>query len=511
MMRDNIFNSPDQVNYNLNQGIFRNKFYYGKVVNSGDKATDAIVFSDGKYVVDRSRQKRDKNPDDENKNEIKECGLEYKYGLFNVGTFWSNQSIDKFVNGEAPQVNARELYSKIREQFEYFIDVKDPRIFSVSAVYDIGTYCFEIFSAYAYLFYNSEKESGKTKKMKLHELMCFGAVNATSPTESALFRVCALRKPTLVIDDYEQIEEDRQKMIGQILKVGYKRGGQTIRSEKILDRFEPTIYPVYSPKIIGNTTDLDSITLTRCIVIRLLKTATSKGSREPNENNPIWQNIRDDCYLFIMQNWEEIQEIYQKYESTKFNNRNLELVKGILSIASLISKDVHDEIEGFLEDSFEDRDIEITCNDWHYLLFQRIAENVKSDDWYAVSVVSEWCAADITISNTKSRARWIGKTLSKIPLFKKRRIAAGMGYHLTKKAIVEYMRIHGYPIPEPNPNAPKFTTYRDEPIIENELAPYGQCDVCKQPSFLKYKRKETEISYCEECVQNQPKSLGDFV
>ncbi len=446
-MGKELFEKPEIRIQNLSQGMYDGKFYYGKVVRIGEQKVDTLILSSRVCLADYSEIRM--NGMGFGQNEITDAGFHYRHGLMEMPYRWSNHSAYSFLNGDSLEVNPKILFNRIREVLEYYMDVHDERILDLIAVYILGTYCYSLFNSYGYLFFNCERESGKTKLMMLIELMCFNPVNATNPSESALFRACEYTKPTLLIDDYEKIEDEKQKIINQILKVGYKKGGQTIRTEKRNGKYEPVLFDVYSPKVISNTGELDSITLTRCIVLRLLKTKTEKGKLEPVDMDPKWQDIRDQGYLFTMQHWAEILQNYREYHSGKFNNRNLELVKGTLAIAKLIDDGLHDKIEDFLAETFTDRDLQIQEGDWEFTLFQRIGEQVTAERHYAVSEISEWCVGHIVLDSTKpgSLPRWIGKKLSKVPIFKKRHMAQGMEYYLSPSIVRDYLERRGHSIP----------------------------------------------------------------
>jgi hypothetical protein len=308
----------------------------------------------------------------------------------------------------------------------------------------------------------------------------------------------------LLIDDFEKIEDEKQPAIMQILKIGYKRDGQTIRTEKIKDRFEPQVFDVYSPKVISNTGGLDSITVSRCIVIRLLKTKTKKGSLEPDEYDSIWQRIRDQCYSFVLQNWEKIRANYLNYKTEAFNNRKLELVRGVLAVAETISPEIAKNLEGFLKQSFEDRDLQDVTNDWSFILFSSMLERVQEERFYAVSEIGEWCKYKIGIEKDAALVRWIGKTLSKISLFKKRRVGSGVEYFLTKDLVKDYMERTGYPI-DTTLTTPT-TQYKGDEVREMKDPILDTCFTCKQQKFVKWTSvKVIGRNYCQECFEGSKK------
>ncbi len=511
-MIENIFKNKEPKFYHLAQGIHNNNFYFGKVVYIKNQPTDCIVLSNKQYLVDYNRIntiKEEKGADNKIKkfkgplgdNQIKLAGINYRNNLLEQNTFWSNESINQFITNESEPINKRNLFYEIKNTYDYYLDVKDPRIFDIMTCFVIGTYCFTMFDAYGYPFVNSEKNSGKTKLTNITGYLAFNAINATNPTESALFRLCEANKPTFIIDDYEKIDDDKQRYINQILKTGYKKGGQTMRTESRNNMFSVKLFDLYSPKIINNTGDIDDITLSRCFIIRLLRTKTEKGKRSPDENDDIWQEIKNKIYTFIIQNWKAIYEIYKNYQSSKFNNRDLEVSKGILSVAKYIGDDIHQNIEDYLSDSFDDRDYIDYSTNKHYLLFKTIHDHIDTSDYYTVKQIESWLNKDPENFPTyKNYSYWVGKTLSKIPIFKKnkKKKARGREYFISKDILEDYMGRQGYPFEDTLENIIEFNKDKlkelNEPIRDN-------CYNCKILQYVKYTSiLTTGRNYCDTCV-----------
>lgn len=497
----NLLGFEDTKKQCLSQGIYKDHWYFGKCIELNDRPVDSIIFDDGRVYLNMKQSFTLKDKEFITaRNQIKELGIEYSDSLMPVKNTWSQVGLKNFVeklktssvdsvdsvgenelglnsllssekraqiryllihnienNGTTltytttSQTTLTTLLTTLKNIQEFFMDVSDKRVFTITSLYIICTYCFELFNAIGYLFFCSDSGSGKTKYADIIRFLSFSSINATNPSEAVLFRILQQTRGTLLIDDYENIDDKRKGAIDQILKVGYKRGGQTIRAEKIGDSYVPKFFDVYSPKIITNTIGLDSITYSRCIPIHLLKTTTNKGMLDPSEFDDIWGKVRDQCYEFVMFNWKEIRDAYFSLRVEELNNRDLELVKPLLALAKFFGDDIFEETKSYLLKIFRERDMYDFGDDWDFVLFDSIRDyfgdsgSIKSE-WLTSNEILDLMMQRLTIDegNAKPSVRWIGRTLGRIDLIEKRRLAKGMQYRFDTNSLHKYMKARGW-------------------------------------------------------------------
>jgi len=518
---ENVFTGRKEYEeHNINQGVFKEHFYFGKVINMEDQLVEGVVFDDGStatnwedYLVEQAiidgngKEKRKMLP--YGSNQIKDLGFNYHNKIIPQKNAWSNVSIDSYIknlsvgsvvgvcakpvqvrgtntytvgglyanNNKSKNVSVltigttyiptqatllhlgKSLFETIISILDQYMDVPDRRSLMLAASFVIGSYCFSLFDAVGYIFFNSDKESGKTKFATLISLMGFHSVNCSSPSEAALFRITSLTMGLMVIDDFENISEEKKNALLQILKVGYRKEGRIIRVEKKKDMFVPKMFDCYCPKIVTNTTTLDAITLSRCIPIHLMKTLTDKGKLYPREKDKGWQAVRDMCHLFVLDNWKLIQKTYEEYSCDVLNNRDLELVKGYLSIVKVVDESWHDGLLEYLVECFKDRETVDMSGSWAYALFDlMLGLGTEEGRWLKTKaiaddlrykIVSEASCEDEKEFKQKKGGklptpRWVGRTLSKIPCFKKRRVGAGVEYFVSIRIVEDYMKIKGF-------------------------------------------------------------------
>lgn len=481
-MRQFVMNAKDITYQSLAQGEFKEHWYFGKQVDVDGKKVDCIIFDNGEVLVNEQQLAKSKKEVDEFVNHIKEAGLHYSKPLIQLENKWSSGSIESFIQcssvGKCSYLSMRvkeaifepddksatlttlhtlttlttqtPIYNTITTLQLHYMDLNNPKLVTLTSCYILATYCYELFDAIGYLFFCSDSGSGKTKWAQIIQYCSFNSMNATNSSESALFRMTEQSKGLLCIDDYENIEEDKKNTIDQLLKVGYKKGGQTCRSEKVGDNYVPTFYDVYCPKLITNTVGLDSVTYSRCIPLHLLKTTTDKGRLNPVGKNKVWQNIRDACYVWVMNNWKQVKANYKVIDVPALNNRDLELVKPLLAVAKVIGEDVYKELEALVVELFDNRDMFDFTNDWDYVLFQALHNyfiSTQGEAWTSTKDCLDLMLQDMHFDSddkVKPSVKWVGKVMSRIDLFKKRRMSAGIQYALSKELLEKYMGARGW-------------------------------------------------------------------
>lgn len=500
-------NNPTKYS-NLAMGIKDGLFYYGKIIEYEDNQIETIILSDKRILANYCvlNTKADKRP-----NEINEFGIYYKDIPINTeNNDWSNLSITTFINSTDKLTDKKELFNRLKAQINKYMDIYDPRISSMIACWCMGTYIFDLFSGYGYILLTSQKDSGKSKLLKIIGLLSRNSLFFSSPSESVLFRMIHGNRPTLLIDDFETLRnEERTHYILQILKIGIDEDGAIPRNEKYKDTFIPKKFNCYCPKALTNTCSLDPITLSRCITINLLPTNSEKGKLKPNKNDVIWQRIRDDCHIFIMENYKEILDIYYNSDFGGLNSRQLDTTRGLLSIAKFIDESVFQEVLDYLKESFGDRDLQDLSNDWEYLLFKQLSEKVPTEKWHSIKEIDNWLKEVATPTDyNKGFNQYIGSVLSKLPsLFKKQRYNDGIKYLITPESVQEYMKLKKYPCTLVDSQDSLSTLdFKDEKFRK---LPSEILDTCVNCNLRKYVCYTSTVirgrNICEDCVKSEDK------
>jgi len=443
------------IHHNLNQGEHKGNWYFGKLFPYTNEdheifgeEREGIIISNKEMRINKLKIKRTKDGIEFlGKNEIKDHGLNYRHQLEVNKNFWSNKRIKKWINDDLKK-DGFEIYNKIKDKISYYMDVEDERIFDITACWIIGTYCYELFESYGYLYFNALRESGKSKFKKILRLTGFNGQEASSITEASFFRTIENTKGVLCIDEYERMDTERKKATDLLLNAGIEKGSTVKRVDTDVKPKRNRDYDVYCPKIICNITGLDPVTQSRCITIKLRKTSTKKGNRKPATNDPIWQELRDDCYELIMIHWEDIKDIYKRYKSD-LPNRAEDVWLPVLIIAKFFN--VENSVLEYAKENMKSSKLDEIEYDRTYSILKELLDyaliSEKEVKQFHTFQLAEYLKDKINFGE-KNPERVTGWHLTNLNIFKKSRDEKGILYELSKGKILLAMISRDYPIPK---------------------------------------------------------------
>jgi hypothetical protein len=213
----------------------------------------------------------------------------------------------------------------------------------------------------------------------------------------------------------------------------------------VREKYVPTKFEVFSPKAIVTYKGLEDVLSDRSISIVMLRSENKDIlNTEIDENNPIWEKIRNCLYAFALKNWREIRKLYNSYPKISFiEGRAWELWKPLLVLINYIYgeeetinfclKYVKPKIEETIEDG-------ITSPEG--LLLTALSLNVVEDNFYTASEIKNWVLE--IIKNEQGDEKdipkwltndWIGSTLSKQFNIPRKKYGGKKRYYLTKDTI----------------------------------------------------------------------------
>jgi len=420
-------------------------------------------------------------------------------------------------------VDPTQLLTQLLKILSTYIEFDDPRYYTLTAIWIIGTYFYKRFSAYPYLFINAIKRSGKTKLLTVLSLLTYNAVFSANMSTSSLFRLTQSAGATTLADETEDLNDPERKAdFRQLFNSGYKRGAVVYRSEKgPNDTWVPTPYDPYSPKGLANIKGLEDVLEDRCLPITM-KRGRNKAiiNRDVPIDDLIWLELRNTLSRFYLQEWAAIGQEYEDttdvdsvvsacsacsvgiggVENKKniFSGRDWELWRPLLSIAKkyffILSTPLEPTLttlptlptplESLLTlavDIITEKQAENVTDTGEALLMMGLLALVQKDAWYGLNDIK--AAASLYSDELPKwfNNTWIGRALKRLSFKEKRRRGRGMEYRFTPETVKDMADRMAVELPP------------DEPTKEKPTPPPGLEDYADDdPNIEHLKRVATE-------------------
>jgi hypothetical protein len=198
--------------------------------------------------------------------------------------------------------------------------------------------------------------TGKTKAMDISRQITLNATPVmVNPSESTLFRETQDKRPTKYIDEAEKLFRFQKGNVepdsrAELINASFTASGTVPRQEKIGERFKTVYYHTYSSTMIGSINGMFGATEDRAIIQTTIKAQNedARGELEPrnDEDESIWQEIRDELYIFALQNWQQVENKYRQFKDseTELKKRDLQIWRPLLSIADLVDSEVYERV-----------------------------------------------------------------------------------------------------------------------------------------------------------------------
>jgi hypothetical protein len=367
------------------------------------------------------------------KEELSKLKLRLKHSVVKLPNRWSLQSIKDWLDGKA-SVDPQELYIAIKTSFETYIEFEDSTVYDFLTLWTIGTYFFDVFNAYPYLYIGGMKQVGKTKLLTLLSLLCHNAIFSNNISTASAFRLIQSGRCTLLMDETEKLRNpEREIDFRNMLYAGYKKGALVYRTHK--DTLKPEPFEVYSPKALANIRGLEDVLEDRCITVIMKRGKNLEiVNREIPLESEVWPKIRDTLYVFYLSYFNELSELSEQVNllrETDLKQRDLEVWKPILTLALFFSKHfsgLFQKISEFAKRKAEEKEVENRTEALDLILAQTLALIIKNDAYYKVKQIKDVMAENFDEPQKWLTSRWIGNSLRRLGFTEKRRVGTGYEY-----------------------------------------------------------------------------------
>jgi hypothetical protein len=239
--------------------------------------------------------------------------------------------------GPAPATGR--LLERVRELLRRYLVLPSEHTERALALWVLHTWAFDAARITPYLFIRSaEPESGKTRVLEVLRLVCRTAKRASTITEAALYQAVEAWKPTLLLDEVDNVftgRGDREVALCAVLNDGYELGGTALRGTQDM---EPREFSVFCPKAMSgiDTGRMPDTLRSRCIVITMKKRLASEPVERfyPQDIAEQIDALRDDLEHWAGEHLEALAA-FRPAPIMEISDRTDETWRLLLAVASL--------------------------------------------------------------------------------------------------------------------------------------------------------------------------------
>lgn len=431
-------------------GEHNGHYFFGSVLQEGEKKVPIVVLDNGEVYWDyKEKTEEGWRVDYQIKNKF---GLNYRYILFDdcIDNLWSNKSIKEFISGKSPQQTFEKMFEAIKNKNKELIYHIDDRIHSFVACDIISNYFYPLFNAKGRTYFQADFGSGKSRQSLIYQKLSFNSLFASNISPASFERVIESTGGSIIVDNFDNVNEELKKAILQIIEVYYKKGGKNIKATG--QNHKPTAFNGYSPLVINNIVGLPEVSESRCNKIQMIKSEDkSIVDVKINEKDEFWSETKDNLHILALQNWEEVKETYDELEVEELSDRDLERAEAVLTIAKCIGEEVYKELLEFLVEILQNQSVRDVQDKWEFILFEYLNEVVKEGKKEVkIKDITEAQSPRIITNPNKERedklkfSQYCGKVLRSIPLFKPRILDGYPIYEIDRTDLTNIIKIKGY-------------------------------------------------------------------
>ena len=343
---------------------------------------------------------------------------------------WSQESVNSFKDGTATIPEPTAIFEEIKGHFKRNIELNNGKHYDYLTLWQVGTYCFQLFNTYPYVYLNGPSQSGKTKLLTLCSVLSFNGQLSLHMNPAGIFRMVEGSNCSLFIDEREELATRvRSSEFRTMLLGGYKKGATVQRMVRDDDgNFDPEEYAVYSPKMLANINGIDNVLESRCYTIIMERgNDPEKTNRDVTIDDPAWQQTRDKLFLFIMKNWKAIRQAYAEITNVaNVTGREWALWKPIFAIAKFFGASALEDMKALAVATAEQRRID-SAEEHENILIETLLRMVTETGYYRLVDIKESFGSYFEGNNFLTE-QYIGALLRRFGFTDKRRRNYGYVY-----------------------------------------------------------------------------------
>lgn len=365
-----------------------------------------------------------------------------------------NQDTEEIEKNPALEI-LRQLFKEIRSIYARYVEFVDYGAYDFFPCWIIGTYIFDWFESFPYVYLHAPKRSGKTKALSLTSKLASNSIFSVNVSQASLYRVIEERNPTLFIDEADYLSSEEKAELYKILNAGYKKGAVVLRCDSAGKKIELKDWHVYCPKMLASVEELKEQFIDRCITFNLLRSRNKEIANSIIRENiddkgikwEIWRSgIREQIPKIkelISQNFEELDS---DERMEKIIGRDRELWLPILAIAKTLGSEIYANLINLALDKVE-KTKEQEKESIEHGIINELLIIVKEDSWIFVRDV--WVALKSKQEWEWVNIRYIGKVMKRLN-FQFRHSEQGSSYLIKLAELKELARKYGVDIADVN-------------------------------------------------------------
>jgi hypothetical protein len=189
-----------------------------------------------------------------------------------------------------------------------YVHFHNPSDADAGALYVLGTHCFDCFDLFPFFGITAPAEdSGKTTLEKWFGRLVARPLPTSNITPAALFRLIAMFKGTLLIDEMDTFLNPDSELYG-ILNSGHDREMAFV-TRTVGDDHEPRNFSTWCPRIWAMIGLPQRTVVSRSIMTRLLRKPPGEQLErlpKPRRMGPEWERLRRQCARWAADHEKEI-------------------------------------------------------------------------------------------------------------------------------------------------------------------------------------------------------------
>lgn len=418
-----LFGEDEKPIERLGQGVHNNQFYYCV----SPKGMPCLITSEKEFFrkyfdeVKTEKNKIEKISIDEIKNTF---GVNYLTDFDGnaIDTNWNLTDVYKYLKGKEQKINIEQLIKKIETLNKKHVYHTDEKYHKIISYYILYTYCFTLFESAPRLNFFAMTSSGKSTQLKIIKYTKFNPLWISKTSSSSIFRSVESTCGSPSIDNFDSLNDDLKKEAFHFIETSFDKEGIFRISEAKGRNWVTKKFALFCPLEITSTMPFDDAAMdNRAILIRMEK--TNKKIPKLNTKNKILREIRNECRLYVLQNFKKIIESSEEVaKDLSIEGRTLDIWQGILSLARLNTKNDYDELSAFAKE-LENESKQVNGSEELpkticLLLLDKFKEQEKSAEIDLSSFVSEVLKHELNVDDTsplvKSKHRYYLKATKNI-------------------------------------------------------------------------------------------------